>query len=163
MNDDLQQKLYEEYPLIFAQKDLSMQETAMCWGIATGDGWYDILNHACFLIQQRVVQPIENIALYEKWIAEEGQTRIDSLKEQIEEEKKKIITVQFVQVKEKFGTLRIYHTSYDPYIAGVISMAEGMSASTCESCGNKGLLSTKGWYHTLCDPCRTTRFSRELP
>jgi len=164
MNSDLQQQLYDKYPLIFSQKDQPMTVTAMCWGITTGDGWYQILDNVCFLIQQRVAQPHENIERYEQWInEEEDQTRIDRLKEHIEEEKKKIISVQFVQVKEKFGTLRIYHNSNDPYLDGIITMAESMSAVLCEMCGNKGKLMTKGWHHTLCDRCRTTRFSRELP
>ena len=166
MDSDLQQKLYAEYPEIFSQKDLPMTQTAMCWGIATGDGWYEILNNVCFLIQQRVKSPHETIELYEKWISEENdEDRIIYLREKIEKEKEKISSVQFVQVKEKFGTLRIYHTGEgdDPYIDGVISMAESMSGVTCEQCGNKGTLSTKGWHHTLCDRCRVIRFSREIP
>ena len=164
MDNKLQQELYDRYPKIFIQKDLPMTETCMCWGISTGDGWYRILDGVCFLIQQRVNTPFENIKLYEKWLSEEtDETKTDRLKEQIEEERKKIISVQFVQVKEKFGTLRIYHNSDDDFVGGVISMAECMSSVTCESCGDKGELVTKGWYHTLCDRCRTTRFSRDLP
>lgn len=33
MNIELQEKLFEKYPKIFRQKDLSMNETCMCWGI----------------------------------------------------------------------------------------------------------------------------------
>ena len=164
MDSNLQQKLYDTYPKIFSQKDLPMTETAMCWGVAVGDGWYGIIDNLCDLIQQRVIQPHENIEMYEKWIAESSdQSMVEKWEKRIEEEKQKIISVQFTQVKEKFGTLRIYHNCDNDYIDGLISMAESMSSITCEQCGNKGTLNTKGWYHTLCEPCKASRFSREIP
>ena len=39
MSPELQEQLYNKYPEIFADKDKSMQETAMCWGIETPDDW----------------------------------------------------------------------------------------------------------------------------
>jgi len=51
MNAELTKKLYTKYPKIFRQKDLSMQETCMCWGLACGDGWYDLLDDLCKKIQ----------------------------------------------------------------------------------------------------------------
>lgn len=54
MTKDLQDKLYEKYPKIFGQKDLSMYETAMCWGIDVSDGWYNILDVLCHNIQSHI-------------------------------------------------------------------------------------------------------------
>ena len=54
MNKNLQEKLYQKYPKIFRQKDLPMTQTAMCWGIACGDGWYDLIDELCSQIQNRV-------------------------------------------------------------------------------------------------------------
>ena len=54
MKKELQDKLFEKYPRIFKQKDLSSQETVMCLGITCGDGWYDIIDTLCEAIQQRV-------------------------------------------------------------------------------------------------------------
>jgi hypothetical protein len=54
MNQNLQNKLFAKYPKIFRQKDLSMQETCMCWGITCGDGWYDLLDRLCSQIQSHV-------------------------------------------------------------------------------------------------------------
>jgi len=51
MKAELQKKLFEKYPKIFRQKDLPMQETAMCWGIDCGDGWYKIIDLLCKLLQ----------------------------------------------------------------------------------------------------------------
>jgi hypothetical protein len=59
------------------------------------------------------------------------------------------------QVKEKFGTLRIYytdHSNYRDYVSGVIDLAESMSVHICEECGKPG--KTRGdlsWMRTLCE------------
>ena len=51
MKKELQDKLYENYPKIFRQKDLSMHETCMNWGICTGDGWYTLIDALCCSLQ----------------------------------------------------------------------------------------------------------------
>jgi hypothetical protein len=51
MKTELQNKLFDKYPKIFAQKDLPTSQTSLCWGIDTGDGWYDILDTLCGQIQ----------------------------------------------------------------------------------------------------------------
>ena len=54
MKAELQQKLYENYPEIFKQKDLDMTQTAMCWGIDCGDGWYTLIDELCGNIKNHV-------------------------------------------------------------------------------------------------------------
>lgn len=62
--------------------------------------------------------------------------------------------VKVLQVKQKFGGLRIYLSDYNDYINGVIRMAERMCLQTCESCGRKGALNHRGSYvATLCRNC----------
>lgn len=51
MKKELQDALFKKYPKIFRQKDLPMQETAMCWGIATSDGWYWLIDKLCSHLQ----------------------------------------------------------------------------------------------------------------
>lgn len=53
MNKEHTEYLYNTYPLIFADKDLPMTQTAMCWGFDCGDGWFDIINDLCKKIQAR--------------------------------------------------------------------------------------------------------------
>jgi hypothetical protein len=84
--------------------------------------------------------------------------------------------VEFTQVKEKFGTLRLYYTikgnkkgkddkkeETEDFIRrcgeieGVISFAESLSGSICEVCGNPGKLTNEGWMRTECDLCRAKR------
>jgi len=47
MNKALQEKLYGKYPDLFRQKDMSMQETCMCWGMECRSGWYDLIDELC--------------------------------------------------------------------------------------------------------------------
>ncbi len=124
MKVELQNKLFETYPKIFRQKDLSMQHTAMCWGICCGDGWYNIIDVLCHNIQSRVVSRGEDVS------------------------------VEATQVKEKFGGLRFYYNGGDDLIDGMVYMAECLSCCTCEECGSPGTQNEKGWINTLCKPCR---------
>ena len=58
-----------------------------------------------------------------------------------------ILSIHFV-IKYK------YIDGGDDYIRGLIAMAEGMSYSICESCGNKGKTGDERWVSTFCDLCR---------
>jgi hypothetical protein len=60
----------------------------------------------------------------------------------------------FTQIKEKYGTLRIYSAGGDAYTAGIIAMAEAMSGETCELCGSPGTLGGAGWLTTRCNNCK---------
>jgi len=51
-----------------------------------------------------------------------------------------------IQIKEKFGGLRIYYYCSDPYIDGLIDMAEAFSFRTCEQCGKAGERRSYGEY-----------------
>lgn len=59
MTPDLDKKLCDKYPKIFAQRHLPMTHTAMCWGIETGDGWYNIIDMMCAAITNHVKQQRE--------------------------------------------------------------------------------------------------------
>jgi hypothetical protein len=147
MDNNIQQMLYNKYPKLFRQKDLSAQETCMCWGISCGKGWFKIIDEACEKLQK---------------LADENG-----------------VSIEFVQVKEKFAELRLYtdiiypdghklHTTVVD-IAGVGSFikeepeqiwkdvqrivgdAGEKSLNTCETCGEPGKPREGGWVVTLCD------------
>jgi hypothetical protein len=141
MKQELQDKLFEKYPRIFAQKDLSMQETCMCWGITAGDGWYNILDVLCY-----------NIQFYLDQKNAEGEFK--HLKKYLKDDYKVIPQLEAVQVKEKFGGLRFYADGGDEFVSGLIRMAEAIAFQTCEECGAIGSQNTEGWIHTLCNCCR---------
>jgi len=69
----------------------------------------------------------------------------------------KLGNIKVVQIKEKFGALRVYIEPYDRYTQGIIDMAETLSKHTCERCGKPGELWSVGWYKTLCLNHYTTR------
>lgn len=65
---------------------------------------------------------------------------------------------KWFQIKEKWGTLRLYHDGLgDEYTRGVIAMAEAMSSAVCEQCGDAGKRRGGGWIRTLCDRCNDAK------
>lgn len=66
---------------------------------------------------------------------------------------------KFAQIKEKFGTLRIYYDLFgewdDVHVKSIINFvkeAENLSAMTCETCGDEGKTrSLGGWLKTVCN------------
>jgi hypothetical protein len=50
MSPELDKKLCEKYPKIFKDRDKSMMESCMFWGLDCGDGWYNIIDKMCGLI-----------------------------------------------------------------------------------------------------------------
>jgi hypothetical protein len=125
MREELDRKLCEKYPEIFADRRKPMTETAMCWGFEHGDGWYNILDRLC-----------ANIQHYIEWKNRDGDT---------------VPQVVAEQVKEKFGTLRFYYRGGDDYIRGLVNMAEAVTEVTCEECGAPGKTRGVGWIYTACD------------
>lgn len=136
MNNELTQKLFEKYPLLYADKNKSARETMMCYGLSCDDGWFDVID--------RLSEKLE--ALIKQHIAANG----------IEDHPRA------AQVKEKFGTMRFYMTSYSEEIEKVISEAEAEASNICEACGKPGELYTSGfWLKTLCQESADVENAKE--
>jgi hypothetical protein len=149
MKQELDALLCEKYPKMMVNRNKNMQETCMCWGFDCGDGWFNILN-----------QLMGNIQHHIDWKEKQRTWNIEWNKEHPDEPRvipEPIPQVTLDQVKEKFGTLRFYYTGGDDYISGMVTMAEAMSGTTCEGCGNVGERKGGGWVHTYCEPCETKR------
>lgn len=63
--------------------------------------------------------------------------------------------IELMQVKEKFGGLRIYingvNTKYSDKVYDLIDKAEAKSFKTCEMCGKPGKNQTiNNWVYTVC-------------
>jgi len=43
MNKENTEKLFNDFPELYGQKDLPINQTNMCWGFECGDGWFDII------------------------------------------------------------------------------------------------------------------------
>jgi len=61
---------------------------------------------------------------------------------------------EILQVKEKFGGLRVYTNSSTDEVDALIDKAEEESLITCEVCGAFAKPSTRGgWVKTICENC----------
>ena len=157
MRRELDEALCAKYPLIFRDRNAPMTQTAMCWGICTGDGWYNILDVLCGTLYSKYSQAKDRY----DYLAETGvggvhygtklvtQEEIDQAKTKMDEEAEKIPVA--VQVKEKFGGLRFYVDRATDEHYNFTSFAESMSYRTCEVCGAPGKIYADGWHRTLCD------------
>ena len=165
MSPELEHKLIKRYPGLFRNVNKSPKETLICFGAECGDGWFDILDNLCgFIIH---IQKCHSYFLTKR----DGKC-IDF----------HCPDVVFDQIKEKYGTLRVYwHFSdlnyeelasqlkdtesldtyinrYSEMIESVISFCEYLSSKTCEVTGKPGKLYSKGWCVTLCKEEAIKRF-----
>ena len=181
MKKELDELLCTKYPKMMVNRYKDMQETAMCWGYECGDGWFNILDQLMGNIQHHIdwknkqrqwaIDHNNMVTQCREGIFDLFKQSMESITDPEYKEKRlaEVLAggfkevpepfpqVTLDQVKEKFGTLRFYYTGGDEYIAGLVSMAESMTALTCESCGNPGKQGGKGWVRTECQSCAEAR------
>lgn len=132
MQDITEEKLQQRFPLLLESSYYTDRPKTPIQ-IECGKGWYPIIWEICEKVED--CARIGNIKLGQN---DEG------------------TGFYFVQVKEKFGTLRIYTSfSYD-LIDLVIDWGTQMSHLICEVCGGVGKTErgSNGWINTLCKKCR---------
>jgi hypothetical protein len=181
MRKELDEALCKKYLKIFRDRNGNMRDTAMCWGFECRDGWYNILDKACSLIQGHIdytraqraralrynralrravrgdVRPLQMHFTSRKctepsiYGIQEAAKVLEDIEPQCQRVPEACPQVIATQIKEKFGTLRFYYYGGDDYCRGVESMAESMSAVTCEVCGSSGKIRNGKWIRTLCD------------
>ena len=127
MNEKLDKKLVDNFPLLYSDRHSPMQSTCMCWGFECGDGWFDII-----------------------W---DLSSRLEPLIKKIMTEEPLLLPPKASQVKEKYGSLRFYMTRGSDEIFHLIERAEELSSKTCEECGDYGEERGGGWIRTLCLKC----------
>jgi len=158
MNEELDKQLCDKYPLLFKDRNADMRTTAMCWGFACGDGWFNIVDTLCWHLHHKyddaksrhdyLVTRLGSSRFGEKG-APVTQEDIDEAEAKIDDEAGKVPVA--VQVKEKFGTLRFYVQGASEEHYNYISFAESMSGNTCEECGSPGKRLGRGWVYTACE------------
>lgn len=159
MREELDKKLVEKYPQVFKNRYAPMTETAMCWGICTGDGWYSIIDTLCSLLTSEYRQAKSRYEYAKEMLEENGgktswgkpitAEEVEEKRLAMEEAEKEVPVAS--QVKEKFGGLRFYVDGATEKHYNYITFAESMSYRTCEECGAPGKTYTDGWHVTLCD------------
>lgn len=167
MTTELQKQLFEKYPTLFRDKDKSPKETCMCWGIEFDNGWYKIFDDLCAYLMVLSKHEIF-LRLKDEFKTEENKGYIYVRKP----------SITFTQVKEKYGTMRVYWIGngvenydelkekleniedleentkrYYDQVENAIEFTEFLSSKTCEVCSEPGKVYTNGWYMSRCKKC----------
>jgi hypothetical protein len=126
------QDIINKYPQLFERASLSETESCMGRGIECGIGWYSLIDKMCYDLEQLFVG-----------IPYSNYPKIE-------------------QVKEKFGSLRVYIDFFDSSLHlsdkayGIIYQAEHDSSKICETCGEPGsVIQKSGWIYCACEKHRS--------
>lgn len=186
MKPEYIETLRAQYPLIFSLYGNKESRMPIGWGIAIDDGWYKLIDNLCQLIQHHIDSTNtqhENALKYnemavacrtgdftafDEWYKDPLAQYVITLRQQmangtaeLRDVPDQVNQVVANQIKEKFGGLRFYVGGTDDYVRGAIALAESMSYSICDQCGNKGRVGNQdipmdsqekvgGYYATRC-------------
>jgi hypothetical protein len=114
----------------FFHPERSVTESAMVFGFDCGRGWLPLIDKFC--------QELEKLLEGKYPGYKTGKP-----------------SFEITQIKEKYGSLRIYTNFTNDDIEALIEKYEALSLKTCEECGEKGSPRNiiKGWIRTLCNKC----------
>ena len=165
MNEELEQQLVEKYPGILRDWKGDPRQTCMAWGIAIGNGWYELIDNACHdvteLIGKRDV----------KFIADQIKEKFGGLRFYYHLEKNQTILEwfewkvmnplminRFWKGGREYNKIKDFRKKYlfkslREKISDIVDHAEILSYQTCEVCGQPGKRSGGGWIQTLCEKC----------
>jgi hypothetical protein len=162
MNAELEQKLVEAYPDFFVGRNEPLTQNLMAFGCECGDGWYELIDTFCRLAKHALKPNRRYVKLKPEY--HNGDNVCAPYPSP---------SLKFFQIKEKFGTLCLYHsithaeepenhhmfdeesieevfTEVWTTIRAYETYTEYLSGRTCEECGKPGKTYTGGWYRTLC-------------
>jgi hypothetical protein len=145
----------QKYPLIFAQRGLSMDKSAMYWGLQlNGSGWDHLIEGLCqkimfikdltgvYIEASTVKEKYGGLCFYDRAIFKENEW----LKRQS----------IWVRLKWLIGFCDVKRMSRDMQLAmllleDAVSYAQDNSYLLCEDCGDFGRCNKFGWLSTKCD------------
>jgi hypothetical protein len=107
--------------------DITMRNNLMIFGYQCDRGWDNLIDNML--------------------------SELEKINNALSEENEKF---EVTEIKEKWGTLRVYLSQYPQGTKEIIERYEKLSETTCEHCGsdrNAKLRIHKGWYLTRCDKC----------
>ena len=113
-----------------------------------GEGWGEIVGNVC-----------EQILTHESFLKNSGVHVVDFEDEITDEED--YCSVRIVQIKQKFGGLRVYYDGGDNIISDIVREAENKALTVCEYCGSKEnvkLRKRNSWLYTGCDKHDSTKY-----
>lgn len=117
-------RFHRQYPHLFVNKI----------GLECGVGWFELLDDLFMVLEHAAVEGIEN----GQWqnLLGEGHTHR---------------WPHALQIKEKFGSLRVYISHPDVSMREMIDLATARAEVTCDQCGELGSLRDLGGY--MCTRC----------
>jgi hypothetical protein len=110
MRKDLDDSLTTEFPNLYRDRNDPNNRHGLRYGFACGNGWYPLISKTSAKLEKLILQLPENKRKFYK----------------------------AVQVKQKFGCLRLYMHDRTPEMKNIIADAEEESLHTCEVCGRLG-------------------------
>lgn len=135
--NELQEKMFKKYPIIFQDRTKPMSETCMCWGLCIGNGWYKIIDDLCSKLE---------------WVRKTS--RIKIIASQVKE---KYASLRFYTREEYPPKMSKEDAKiWWDVINNFIDKAEHEASITCESCGTyiSNCINDNGWYYALCKECK---------
>ena len=81
---------------------------------------------------------------------------LDEIQGLVDSDPETYADLNLVELKEKWGILRVTLMPYLDKISNIVVKYEKKSSHVCERCGNKGELRSRskgGWLKTLCNTC----------
>lgn len=127
-------ELIEKYPFLVVEDPYGSDNLTSCWLDDLEPGW-----RAAF--GERLCEDL-----------------VKSLKEDNCEDEFK-----FEQIKEKYGSLRLYAIGYGEHTKQVLAKYEELSKYICGHCGKVARYVTSGWIYPLCEECMLKVNSYRVP
>jgi hypothetical protein len=173
MKTELEQALFLKYPSFFKNTGEPPDRSLMCFGCECGDGWYGVLDSLFGYIADVRENRFHMLDLKSEFANSNNGGVLDF----------RCPAVVLDQVKEKYGTLRVYWhfdlcgmgelreqvrdeaqlykclEEFSDLISHAVDFAEYLSSNTCEVTGKPGKLYTNGWHVTLCEEEARRRFN----
>lgn len=145
-----------KYPLLFQER--IRRERPRSWSSFEHDsGWNHLIEALCYSLYtpyRLAHNEYLRLRKIEGKLLKAGVppvTAVDVERARLATREAELELPRMLQIKEKFGTLRVYIDHADERIMALTDMAEKLSEFTCEKCGAPGELRTGGWLKTLCD------------
>ena len=117
--------------------------------------WYNIIKW----IDEKILDNIlilpghtEWDAMPEGWNKAFGKQYLKELKKQLKKDKM-LYKFRIMDLKEKFGSLRLYVNYGSKELYNIIDKYESLSYKTCIRCGKPATKYSKGWISPYCDDC----------
>lgn len=159
MNKELIAQMGDQYPKMFLFQALQPSEHV---DFSCGEGWYNILNAMFLRINSYIedhndrcvrLEDAQQLIIYGQKddVPSYLVAQIEEINTGNAEFPIEMLYPKVRQIKEKFGTLRVYLDITDSNIDEIVWFAETMSETTCEECGNIGELRRGSWLKTLCE------------